>query len=132
MAEIPIERVGEETFEYGRMTPQHWSENSDSNDGEPRTRSCCVRFCHFFKTSCSRCCAFSYKNSSQLNAALCFTIIFLTGILKVVFGSVSLSNGQIAIILAKQDNLHWCGVFLVSPFRNLGLLAAMVSEMSLS
>ena len=66
------------------------------------------------KSGCTRCCAFSYQNYSQITVAISLSFVFLVGILKIVLGSMSISSGQAAIILASQDHLHWSGIFLVS------------------
>jgi len=116
MTELPVERNTENGSCCWRLRLQQCRENSDFNEERQSRGRYCYRFCRIIKTRCSRCCVFSYKNIAQLNATVCFLTILLSGILKIVFGSVSLSSGQIAIILAKQDNLHWSGLFLVRTF----------------
>ena len=106
-----MERTNEEDLYNGRICQQQWSEHSSINEDEQSEN--CYQFCRFIKSTYSRCCSFSYKNSSQLSASFSFGLVFILGVLKVVFGSLSLASGQAAIFLAKQSNLHWCGVFLV-------------------
>ena len=107
MTDNYLEDAANSDFNYDRIN----QENPNSNNNERN-----VRLNRRLQSCCVRCCSFSYNNSSQLTAAICFALIFLLGILKIIFGSVSLSSGYTAIILAKQDNLHWSGVFSVSLY----------------
>lgn len=69
--------------------------------------------CYNFKSRLIQCCSFTYQNNSQLLAAVCFVLLFIFGILKVIFGIISVTNGRAAIFLVQQERLLWAGLFLV-------------------